>query len=41
MTDNLGFELEKRRQGNLDVLAGRASFRYCNADRGSLRVLLK
>ena len=25
----------------MDVLAGRVSFRYCNTDRGSLRVMLK
>ncbi len=28
MTDNLGFGKEKRRQGNLDVLAGLDNFRY-------------
>lgn len=28
MTDNLGFGRDKRRQGNLDVLEGKATFRY-------------
>jgi hypothetical protein len=28
MTDNLGFGKEKRRGGNLDVLAGRSTFRW-------------
>jgi len=27
MTDNLGFGLQKRREGNLDILSGRATFR--------------
>ncbi|KAI0676188.1 HAD-like domain-containing protein [Trametes maxima] len=27
MTDNLGFGLEKRRQGNLDILSGKTTFR--------------
>ena len=28
MTDNLGFGPEKRRQGNLDILAGKTTFRF-------------
>ena len=28
MTDFLGYGKEKRRQGNLDILAGRLTFRY-------------
>lgn len=28
MTDFLGYGKEKRRQGNLDILAGRVAFRY-------------
>lgn len=27
MTDNLGFGIEKRRNGNLEILSGRATFR--------------
>jgi len=27
MTDNLGFGKEKRRQGNLDILSGKVTFR--------------
>ena len=27
MTDNIGFGKEKRREGNLDILAGRDTFR--------------
>ena len=27
MTDELGYGLEKRRQGNLDILAGKVTFR--------------
>ena len=27
MTDELGYGAEKRRQGNLDILAGKATFR--------------
>ena len=28
MTDNIGYGKEKRREGNLKVLAGEATFRY-------------
>lgn len=28
MTDNLGYGMEKRRQGNLEILSGRETFRY-------------
>lgn len=28
MTDNLGFGKAKRRDGNLDILYGRATFRF-------------
>jgi hypothetical protein len=30
LTDNLGYGAEKRRQGNLDILAGRLTFRYAS-----------
>ena len=28
MTDNIGYGKEKRREGNLKVLAGKGTFRY-------------
>lgn len=28
MTDNLGFGSQKRREGNLDILSGKTTFRY-------------
>lgn len=31
MTDFLGFGKEKRRQGNLEILSGRETFRYVSS----------
>jgi hypothetical protein len=33
MTDFLGYGKEKRREGNLDILAGRAIFKYVRVER--------
>ena len=38
MTDFLGYGKEKRREGNLDILAGRAIFRYVRVERCAIQL---
>ncbi len=40
MTDNLGYGKERRRQGNLDILTGKATFR-CARQKTSNRIDLR